>query len=244
MAELRWYEWLDREAHPELKEAVLEALAQGVDAVRRIREERPRGEARSWEAAAWWADRRHLLLLALMGREGTISTLAAHMGMSVRMIYSLLEDWRLHYATFPLRAVAEAPSGELHDATILWNGERYVARVNGVEVPARWAYGWYLAGDPVRAYPVRIALEAARLAGYRYHKTPLAWELSVLSREMGFVPSPDRIPHPVLVLAFGEEAVREALRRVDPCGCVMWDVERGCLLEAGRTGPCEDRIPE
>ena len=70
VAELRWYEWLDRNHHPELAQAVEEAYVRGEDAVRRIREERPRSEARSWEAADWWAENRHLLLLALMARPG------------------------------------------------------------------------------------------------------------------------------------------------------------------------------
>ncbi|QWK23102.1 hypothetical protein [Thermus antranikianii] len=195
MAELRWYEWLDREAHPELKEAVLEALAQGVDAVRRIREERPRGGPLMGGSS-------------LVGGSPPPPPPGPH-GAGGDHIYPGRPhgDERAHDLQ-PLGGLAPAlrylppagrgrsPIGELHDATILWNGERYVARVNGVEVPARWAYGWYLAGDPVRAYPVRIALEAARLAGYRYHKTPLAWELSVLSREMGFVPSRTASPTP------------------------------------------------
>lgn len=244
VAELRWYEWLDRNYHPELAQAVREAYARGEDAVRRIREERPRSEARSWEAAGWWAENRHLLLLALMARPGTISGVAASMGMSVRVVYSLLEGWRIHYATFPLRAVAEAPSGEIHDAVIVWDGNRYIARIHGMEIPARWAYGWRLMKEPVRLYPPKVALEAARIAGYPYQATPLMMEIAVLCREMGYGHLFPRIPHPVLAMAFGDGPVVEAVRRANACGCVFYDLEQGCVLEPGRSGPCEDRIPE
>lgn len=246
---LRWHEWADRDHHPELKGAVeRDAHRPHSEVVAYIRGNRPRTEARSWEAARWWAEHRHLLLLALMGREASISQLARSLEISTRMIYTFLDEWGLHYMTFPQRATVEAPSGRVYEAVVDYDPERgYVARIDGAgETPARWAYGWRLTHEPVRYYPMRVALEAYRLThDPGMTATPLALELALLAHEMGFrVPVSDpRIPEPVLVRVVGEDGLRRALDRLNTCGCVFWDPVQGCLLQPGRSGPCEDRIP-
>lgn len=243
---VRYHEWLNRHEQPDLLRAV-ERAAEAMspeEAVSYIRAHRPRGEEESWRAVLFWEHHRPLLLLALLGRAGAVVRLGRDLGLGAGMLYHLLKDWGVVFMAMPARATLEGPSGRLYEGTVDWDGTGYRARVRGQVVPARWVGRFRLLEEP-DLLPARYALEAARLAypWRSWTRTPLMLELRLLARELGLPVREDAVSERVLRYAFGDGAVDQTLARLNPCGCTLYDPLEGCLLKAGRVGPCEDRIP-
>ena len=100
---LRYWEWLDREWHPELWQQVKTLYRQNAwpkEVCAVIAHDRPRSRANSALAVSWWQQNRALLLYALLTRHCPISELAtSYVGLQDEtMFYRYIsQQWGLHF---------------------------------------------------------------------------------------------------------------------------------------------------
>ncbi|WP_027894501.1 hypothetical protein [Calidithermus chliarophilus] len=236
---IRWPEWLNAADHPALVGAVLEAARRMPPdlAVRAVRAGRPRGEANSREATAWWAQHKGLTLYGLLARAGSVAEVEAELGFSPSQLYHLLKDWGVRFLALP--APKESAQGHLavyegelsHAAGGYWlttpAGLRLRVRLTG------WG-SWIALDDPGPVVLGSHAVRIARHAGVNRLRSDLVPLLRQVGRARGLqvLPHPRLegewlIPERLLEEVFGREAVARGRDALNPCQCVFYDPALG-----------------
>jgi hypothetical protein len=264
---VRWHEFIGREHAPHLKRAVETLVVSGIEhetAVRILRNARPRGQARSFEACEYWGDWKHrvLLLYALLTRRGTVSQFAREIGLTHESkLYVFLREWHIDFRCFtPPPKVSAVGDYRTLTGTLHAVGEGYELQADGRRLPVRYTRWreWRIIGDPGPDVTLEHALRAAAAStrAPAWSRGELGTFTANLDRESrtltghGIVPHPhlpDRhlVPERAVRELFGEAALEHALRHLNRCQCQFWnDRNLTCgLASVPEPKPCDDHLP-
>lgn len=240
---IRWQEWINREHLPKLRAQVEQASRYTYEeAVRFIYTHRPRGEALSREASAFWANHRGLAIYALLARPVGVGELERSMGLSQSVLYHLLTDWHVRFLSFssPPRITAAGVYRE-YEGYLFWRGGGYVLESSdGAARAVKYAHwdGWLVLQDVGPVLTGAHAVRASRFVGSPRNRNDLIPLLCALARRRNLrildhphLPGEVLIPQVVLEEVLGRAAVAAAMHELNHCGCAFWsDAGRRCEL--------------
>lgn len=232
---VRWHEWVNRAYMPELVAQVLEAVHRFTyaEALALVRTHRPRGEERSREASAFWADFRGVAVYALLARPEGVAEVERGLGLSTSVLYHLLTDWKIRFLAFsaPPKILASGIGGE-YEGHLSFSGDRYwLTLPDGAVHEVKYAHwdGWLVLNDSGPVVTAAHAVRAARLAGSQRLRQDMVRGFAVLAQSRGLrvlahphIPGEVLIPLTLVSEVYGPGPALAALRELNHCHCAFW----------------------